>query len=113
VSKNEILVYILGVILGLCAGFLNLKFGDLLLTALLLLAATMLLGVLSPHQPWRWTLTVAAFVPLAQVVAYVVMTEKPYRAHIYESFLSFLPAIAGAYGGFHCAPSIEGLFGRK
>jgi bacteriorhodopsin len=76
VNKNEIFVYILGVILGLCSGFLDLKFSDLLLTALLLLAATMLLGVLSPQRPWRWTLTVAAFVPLAQFVAYVVMTEN-------------------------------------
>jgi hypothetical protein len=48
VNKNEIFVYILGVILGLCSGFLDLKFSDLLLTALLLLAATMLLGVLLP-----------------------------------------------------------------
>jgi hypothetical protein len=110
VSKNEIFVYIFGVILGLCAGFLDLKFGDLLLTALLVLAATMLLGVLSPQRPWRWTLTVAAFVPLAQFVAYVVMTEKPYRAQIYESFLSFLPGTAGAYGGSIARRVLRELF---
>jgi hypothetical protein len=113
VNKNEIFVYILGVILGLCAGFLDLKFSDLLLTALLLLAATMVLGVLSPQRPWRWTLTVAAFVPLAQFVAYVVMTEKPSRAQIYESFLSFLPAIAGAYGGSIARRVLRELFGGK
>jgi hypothetical protein len=27
------------------------------------------------------------------------MTQKPYRAQIYESFLAFLPGFAGAYGG--------------
>ena len=92
-------IYILGGVLGLIAGVLDVKFGDLLLTALFVLMATMLLGALRPQSPWRWTLTVAAFVPLVQLAAYSVLTEKPYRAQIYESFLGFLTGIAGAYGG--------------
>ena len=91
--------YALGAVLGLIAGVLNLKFGDLLLTALFVLAATMLLGALRPPQPWRWTLLVAVFVPLVQGVAYLLLAEKPYRAQVYESFLGFLTGIAGAYGG--------------
>ena len=92
-------IYILGAVLGICAGILDVKFGDLLLTALFVLAATMLLGALRPERPWRWTLLVAAFVPAVQVLAYLLLTEKPYRAQIYESFLGFLTGIAGAYGG--------------
>ncbi len=49
-------IYALGAGLGVCAGFLDVKFGDLLLTALFVLAATMLLGALRPRRPWRWTL---------------------------------------------------------
>ena len=92
-------IYILAAVLGVCAGFLDVKFGDLLLTALFVLAATMLLGALRPERPWRWTLLVAVFVPVVQGIAYVLLTEKPYRAQIYESFLGFLTGIAGAYGG--------------
>jgi hypothetical protein len=92
-------IYILGVGLGVCAGILDVKVGDLLLTALFVLAATMLLGALRPQRPWRWTLLVAVFVPLLQLAAYAVLTEKPYRAQIYESFLGFLTGIAGAYAG--------------
>jgi hypothetical protein len=92
-------IYILGGVLGIIAGILDLKFGDLLLTALFVLVATMLLGALRPQRPWRWTLTVAVFVPLVQLAAYAMLTEKPYRAQIYESFLGFLTGIAGAYGG--------------
>jgi hypothetical protein len=92
-------IYILGVVLGVCAGFLDVKFGDLLLTALVVLAATMLLGALRPRRPWRWTLLVGVFVPVVQCAAYFLLTEKPYRAQIYESFLGFLTGIAGAYGG--------------
>jgi energy-converting hydrogenase Eha subunit A len=92
-------IYILGAVLGACAGLLDVKFGDLLLTALFVLAATMLLGALRPQRPWRWTLTVAAFVPLVQLAAYAVLSKKPDRAQVYESFLGFLTGIAGAYGG--------------
>ena len=92
-------IYILGGVLGIIAGILDVKFGDLLLTALFVLTATMLLGALRPQRPWRWTLTAAVFVPLVQLAAYAMLTEKPYRAQIYESFLGFLTGIAGAYGG--------------
>ena len=98
-TSNDRTIYALGAVLGLIAGLLDVKFGDLLLTALFVLAATMLLGALRPQQPWRWTLLVAVFVPAVQGVAYLLLTEKPYRAQIYESFLGFLTGIAGAYGG--------------
>jgi len=92
-------IYTVAVVLGIAAGVLDVKVGDLLLTALSVLAATMFLGILRPRHPWRWTLLVAVFVPLLQVLAYVFLTEKPYRAQIYESFLGFLTGTAGAYAG--------------
>jgi hypothetical protein len=92
-------MYILGGVLGIIAGVLDVKVGDLLLTALFVLMATMLLGAIRPQRPWRWTLAVAVFVPLVQLAAYAVLTERPYRAQIYESFLGFLTGIAGTYGG--------------
>jgi hypothetical protein len=109
-DKGDRGVYILGVVLGVCAGFLDVKVGDLLLTALFVLAATMLLGALRPKQPWRWTLTVAVFVPLVQLAAFALLTEKPYRAQIYESFLGFLTGIAGAYGGATARRGMATLF---
>jgi hypothetical protein len=103
-------IYILGAVLGVCAGVLDVRFGDLLLTALFVLAATMLLGGLRPRRPWRWTLLVAACVPLVQVIAYAVLTAKPYRAQIYESFLGFLTGIAGAYGGATARKGVQELW---
>jgi len=99
VRQNDNPVYILGAILGICAGILDVKIGDLLLTALFVLVSTMLLGALRPERPWRWTITVAAFVPIVQLLAYLFLTEKPYPAQIYESLLGFLTGIAGAYAG--------------
>jgi uncharacterized membrane protein YfcA len=91
--------YLLGAVLGLSAGWLDVKIGDLLLTALFVLASTMLLGALRPARPWRWTIEVASFVPVLHLLAYSLLAEKPDRAHIYESFLGFLTGVAGAYGG--------------
>ena len=105
-------IYFLAAGLGVCAGFLDVRFGDLLLTALFVLASTMLLGALRPQRPWRWTLLVAAFVPLVQFIAYAVLTEKPYRAQIYESFLGFLTGIAGAYGGATARRGLGELWGK-
>jgi len=96
---SDSVAYIIGAFLGLCAGLLDAKIGDLLLTALFVLASTMLLGALRPERPWRWVIVVGMFVPIVQMLAYLFLTEKPYRAQIYESFLGFLTGIVGAYGG--------------
>lgn len=98
-EHSDTLNYVLGSVLGICAGILDVKIGDLLLTALFVLTSTMLLGALRPEKPWRWTITVAVFVPIVQLLAYLFLTEKPYPAQIYESLLGFLTGIAGAYGG--------------
>jgi hypothetical protein len=113
VNNDDRGIYTLGALLGLIAGFLDVKFGDLLLTALFVLAGTMLLGALRPSRPWRWPLLVAAFVPVVQGIAYLLLTEKPYRAQIYESFLGFLTGIAGAYGGSIARRGLRELFGDK
>lgn len=109
-SRGDFSIYLLGAALGAVAGVVDVKIGDLLFTALLVLLSTMLLGALRPQRPWRWTLTVAVLVPVAQLLAYVLLTEKPYRAQIYESFLGFLPGIAGAYGGSFGRRGINELF---
>jgi len=52
-------------------------------------------------------------VPVAELLGYLLLTEKPYRAQIYESFLAFLPGIAGAYGGAVLRGAIGNILGQK
>jgi hypothetical protein len=111
-SPSDVPIYVAGVVLGICAGMLDVKIGDLLFTALFVLMSTMVLGALRPQKPWRWTLLVAVFVPMVQLLAYLFMTQKPYRAQIYESFLGFLTGIAGAYGGSVGRKGLNELFGK-
>jgi hypothetical protein len=112
-KRSDAGIYLLGVILGVCAGILDVEIGDLLLTALFVLASTMLLGWLHPEKPWRWILVVGVFVPVMQLLAYIFLTEKPYRAQIFESFLGFLTGTAGAYGGSAGRKALGEIFGRK
>src|SRR5208283_1908336 len=98
-NPRDLSIYLLGAFLGFSAGVLQIKIGDLLFTALVVLASTLLLGILRPRRPWRWSVLVGCGVPIVTLLAYLFLTEKPYRAQIYESALAFLPALAGAYGG--------------
>jgi hypothetical protein len=82
---------------------------DLLLTALLVLAACMLMGMLRPHWPWRWVVVVVSFIPVSELAAYLILTVKPTRGQVYGSFLTALPGTAGAYGGAVVRAVIDNL----
>ena len=92
-------VYGLAALCGIGAGWADVAINDLLFTALLVLSACIVLGLLRPRWPWRWVLVVGVCIPLTEVAAYVILTVKPTRAQVYGSYLAFLPGIAGAYGG--------------
>lgn len=109
-SSSEIGFYALACLLGIGTGLLDVRVGDLLLTAVCVLASCMLLGVLRPERPWRWILLVAVFVPLAHLTAYLLFGIKPYRAQIYESFLGFLTGAAGAFGGSAGRRALKEIF---
>jgi hypothetical protein len=91
--------YLLAALAGMGTGWADVMINDLLFTALLVLMACMLLGLLRPRWPWRWVVVVGMFIPLTELAAYLILTVKPGRAQVYGSFLAALPGIAGAYGG--------------
>ena len=112
-SDGDVFYYLLAALSGALAGWLDIKVGDLLLTAMVVLAACMLFGILSPRKPWRWVLLVGVFVPVVEWLAYFFLSQKPQRAQIYESFLAFVPGIAGAFGGAMGRSLVDNLFARK
>ena len=105
--------YLLAAALGVTAGWIDVKVGDLLFTALLVLASCMLLGILRPRKAWRWVVLVGIFVPLMEWFAYAILSQRPDRAQIYESFLAFLPGTVGAYGGALGRGFVNNLFSHK
>jgi hypothetical protein len=109
-NNRDTIFYFLGTVLGALAGLVDVWVGDLLFTALLVLASCMLLGALRPERPWRWVVVVGVGVPVVNLLAYLILSKKPYRAQIYESFLAFLPGVAGAYGGSFGRGVIRNIF---
>ncbi len=108
--KNDILFYILAVLLGLAAGFTEITISDLLVTAIVVMFATMVLGFLRPRNAWRWTLIVAAFVPLLRLAAYLFLSQRSDRAQIWESALGFVTGAVGAYAGVLGRLGVDTLF---
>ena len=112
-SGGDTFHYFLAVACGAFAGWIDIKVGDLLFTAIIVLASCMLLGFLRPHRPWRWVVLIGLFVPVVEWLAYRYLSQKPDRAQIYESFLAFLPGIAGAYGGALGRGVVNNLFAKS
>ena len=112
-SGRDTLQYLLAIALGAITGWIDIKVGDLLFTAMLVLASCMLLGFVRPHRPWRWVVLIGVCVPIVEWLAYWILSQKPERAQIYESFLAFLPGIAGAYGGAIGRGVVNNLFPPK
>jgi len=98
-TTGDVPFYLLAALAGIGTGWADVIVDDLLFTALLVLMACMLLGVLRPRRPWRWVVVVGMFIPLTELAAYLILTVKPTRAQVYGSFLASLPGVAGAYGG--------------
>jgi hypothetical protein len=108
-GAGDLWFYLLAALCGIGTGWADVAIDDLLFTALLVLAACMLLGLLRPRWPWRWVVMVGACVPLTELAAYAILAVKPTRAQVYGSVLAFLPGIAGAYGGSTMRTLIENL----
>jgi hypothetical protein len=109
-QKSDVFIYLLAMLFGFSAGLLEITVGDLLATALCVLLSTLVLGFVRPRRAWRWTVIVGALVPLMRLAAYLVMTQKPYRAQIWESGLGFVTGIAGSYAGAMARLGVDELF---
>jgi len=112
-SDRDTLVYVFAAAAGLFTGWVDIRVGDLLFTALLVVACCLILGVLRPRRAWRWVAIVGVCVPVAVVLGYLVLTERPNRAQVWESFLAFFPGIAGAYGGSMMRQAIDNIWSGK
>jgi hypothetical protein len=108
--KSDVLIYVVAVLLGLSSGILEITVGDLLATALFVLVSTLVLGFVRPLRPWRWIAIIGAFVPLVRLAAYLLLSQKPYRAQIWESGLGFVTGTAGSYCGALARKGVDELF---
>ncbi len=108
--RTSTIVYFIALGLGLFSGWVNQTVDDALLTALCILAFTMLLGVWKKDRPWRWVLLVWVGVPIVLGYYQFVVRWPHNRGQVYGAFLQLLAASAGAFGGHFMRQMIDNVF---
>ena len=118
-SKPErfpLFFWLFALLLGAGCGALHvlvetLEHPDPVLSALAVTSVTMLLGILRPARPWRWVLAVGVPVPLAILIATIVVPTAHFtRASVAGSILISLPGCAGAFGGSVLRRKVSEIF---
>lgn len=109
-TRTSPFIYLLAAVFGLFSGWVNEKVDDALLTALCVLAFTMLLGVWKKERPWRWLLLVWLGVPLVLAYYQYVVRWPHDRGQVWGAFLQILAASAGANGGHYMRDMIDHVF---
>jgi hypothetical protein len=108
--RTSPLVYLIAIAFGLFSGWVNQKVDDALLTALCVLAFSMLMGVWKKQRPWRWLLLVWIGVPVVLAYYQFVVRWPHNRGQVYAAFLQILAASAGAHGGHFMREMIDHVF---
>jgi hypothetical protein len=108
--RSEVAAYLLAVVLGVFAGWTNQTVDDPLLTALCVLAFTMLLGAWKKDRPWRWVLLVWVGVPIVLAWYHLVVRWPHTRGQVYGALLQILAASAGGFGGHFMRQMIDNVF---
>ena len=112
-QDTSLFVYLVAVVLGVFAGWVNQIVADQLLTALCVLAFSMFMGVWKKRRPWRWLLLIWLGVPLTLGYYHFVVHRPHNRAQVYGAFLQVLAASAGANGGHFMREMIDHVFLKR
>jgi len=91
-SSGDSLQYLLAAAFGVMAGWIDIKVGDLLFTAMIVLATCMGLGFVRPRKPWRWVVLVGIFVPIIEWLAYSIWRRNRSAPRSTSRFLPSCPA---------------------
>ena len=109
-TNTRTVVYVLALGLGLFCGWVNQTVDDALLTALCVLAFTMLLSVWKMERPWHWVLLVWVGVPIVLAYYQFVVRWPHDRGQVYGACLQVLAASAGGFGGHFMRQMIDNVF---
>jgi len=108
--RTSFLVYLIAIGLGLFSGWVNQVADDALLTALCVLAFSMLMGAWKKDRPWRWVVLVWIGVPIVLAYYQFVVRWPHDRGQVYGAFLQILAGSAGGFGGHFMREMIDHVF---
>jgi hypothetical protein len=106
---NDIVAWILGLVLAALTGWLQIIFRDLHLALLAAMAFGLTLALIRPQRPWIWGLLIGLAPPAAEFYR-LFRGEPVQRGNIEVAFGALLPAFVGAIGGFAMRSMIRRVF---
>jgi hypothetical protein len=109
-SRSNTLAYVLAVVLGLAAGYVNLEVNDPTLCAVVVTVMAMGLALWKPRRPWRWALLVGFGVPAAQLFAYAKGVPPLHGEIARACFIGLLSAAVAAGLGSAGRRAFENIF---
>ena len=90
-------VLAIALLLGLCAGWVDVHNDEVQATVLVLVVSAGTLGFLAPRHAFAAGFLVGLGVPLAHLYARLTAFQLPYPVHHYaESFIALVPAVLAA-----------------
>lgn len=93
--------FLFALFLGLVIGWIDMRATEVQPTVLMLLVFGLFLGFAQPAHAWRWALLLAVWVPLGGLAAQLagLRAGAPAEPGVLASFIAFIPALVGSYGG--------------
>jgi hypothetical protein len=98
-SATDAIAYVVAAVLALASGYVHVLVRDPLMTALMVLAFTMVLGLWKPEKPWRWFAIFAVIVPAFTLLSRFTVHPDLNRGEIAGSFVAVFSGFAGGIGG--------------
>jgi hypothetical protein len=94
------LLYILAVALAMFTGFVDMHNDEVQAALLVILVGSATLAFIEPRAAWRWALILGLSIPVTYLIVPLVDYTTPFQMDSYwGTFLAFVPAFIGAYGG--------------
>jgi NO-binding membrane sensor protein with MHYT domain len=91
--------FILAILLGAIAGYVDLQEEEVQMPALLIISFAFFLGFARPRTAWAWGLVIGLSIPAAHLIARMIGYKPPYPVSLPTTFLPVAFALAGAYAG--------------
>jgi hypothetical protein len=103
------------IVMGLAIGWLDLHITEVLVTIVLLLGGSLLLGLLQPVAAWRWAIFIVIGLPIMETIAIItgMQTAEPARLDVRILLVALVFTFLGSYVGVLLRRTFRGLTRRS
>jgi hypothetical protein len=99
-KQQTFLLYSLAAALTVFTGFVYMNSEEVRVAALIIMVSAGTLALIEPRAAWRWALILGLSIPIINLIVPLMDDTTLFNLNSYwNSFIAFIPASIGAYGG--------------